>query len=108
MKGHKKLPTEILTKKLMTKKVDKKKQNLKSFKKNSPNNPERKVFFKSSEKMTEIEDNSVDLIITSPPYFNIKDYSKNGTQDLTHSSLQKRDIGNINNYQNYISSLLKV
>ena len=34
------------------------------------------VFYKSSQKMTEIPDFSVDLIITSPPYFNIKDYSK--------------------------------
>ena len=32
------------------------------------------VFYKSSQKMTEIPDFSVDLIITSPPYFNIKDY----------------------------------
>jgi len=58
--------------------------------------------------MSQIPDNTVDLIITSPPYFNIKDYSKNGTQDLTHSSLKEQDIGNINNYQNYIVSLLKV
>ena len=36
------------------------------------------VFYKSSQKMTEIPDFSVDLIITSPPYFNIKDYSKDG------------------------------
>ena len=35
-----------------------------------------KVFYKSSEKMSELPDNSVQVIVTSPPYFNIKDYSK--------------------------------
>ncbi|MFX0010971.1 MAG: DNA methyltransferase [Candidatus Hermodarchaeota archaeon] len=32
------------------------------------------VYFKSSEHMVELEDNSVQLIITSPPYGKIKDY----------------------------------
>lgn len=72
------------------------------------NNSECGVYFKSSEKMTEIENNAIDLIITSPPYFNIKNYSKNGTQDLIHSSLREQDVGNINSYPNYISSLLKI
>lgn len=44
------------------------------------------VYFKSSTKMSEIYDESIDLIVTSPPYFNIKDYSKDG--------YQKRDIQN--------------
>jgi DNA modification methylase len=35
---------------------------------------EPKVFFKSSENMEEVEDNSVQLIVTSPPYSKIKDY----------------------------------
>jgi len=33
------------------------------------------VYYKNSQRMNEVADNSVDLIITSPPYFNIKDYS---------------------------------
>lgn len=32
------------------------------------------VIFKDSRQMTEIEDNYIDLIITSPPYWNIKNY----------------------------------
>ena len=36
------------------------------------------VYFKSSENMEELEDNSVQLIITSPPYARIKDY---GTEE---------------------------
>src|SRR3989338_2167096 len=35
-----------------------------------------KVYFKDARKMTELPDNSVQLIVTSPPYFNIKDYQK--------------------------------
>lgn len=33
-----------------------------------------KIFFKSSTDMKEVPDNSVHLIVTSPPYWNIKDY----------------------------------
>lgn len=39
-----------------------------------------KVYFKDARKMTELPDNSVQLIVTSPPYFNIKDYSLDGYQ----------------------------
>lgn len=58
--------------------------------------------------MAEVENNSIDLIITSPPYFNIKDYSKDGYQTETHSKKQTHDIGAINNYKTYIKNLLKV
>jgi DNA modification methylase len=34
------------------------------------------VYFKSSESMDELDDNSIQLIITSPPYGKIKDYGK--------------------------------
>ena len=47
------------------------------------------VFYKNSIQMKEIEDNSVDLVITSPPYFNVKDYSKNGKQDIKHPKTKK-------------------
>ena len=30
-----------------------------------------KVFYKDSRKMSELPDNSVHLVVTSPPYFNI-------------------------------------
>lgn len=67
-----------------------------------------RVFYKSSTNMIEISDQSVDLIITSPPYFNIKDYSKNGYQDKNHSTKEKMDLGAINDYKIYIKYLLKV
>lgn len=40
-----------------------------------------KVFNKSCESMTELDDNSVDLIVTSPPYHNLKDYSSWNSYD---------------------------
>lgn len=67
-----------------------------------------KVFYKSSTKMDEMADGSIDLIITSPPYFNIKDYSKNGYQTSSHSNLNAKDLGAINDYKIYIKSLLRV
>jgi len=39
-----------------------------------------KVFYKDARNMEEVPDSVVDLILTSPPYFNIKDYSKDGWQ----------------------------
>ncbi len=58
--------------------------------------------------MHEALDNSVDLIITSPPYFNIKDYTKNGTQDLQHSAQHVEDLGALEKYEDYLLGLLKV
>lgn len=70
--------------------------------------PLNTVFYHSSTNMPELEDNSVDLIITSPPYFNIKDYAKNGYQDTAHSQSHKQDLGAINDYEAYINGLLSV
>ena len=64
------------------------------------------IFYKSSNSMDEVYSNSVKLIITSPPYFNIKDYSSNGTQDRQHSEINKYDIGNIASYDDYIDAML--
>ena len=67
-----------------------------------------KVIFGSSTNMSEIEDNSVDLILTSPPYFNIKDYSKDGVQKEKHSDVNSLDMGALNDYSEFIEGLLKV
>lgn len=66
------------------------------------------VFFGDSRNMDKIADNSVHLIITSPPYFNIKDYSKDGYQQTRHSAKNDRQIGDIPSYQNYLDEMLKV
>lgn len=66
------------------------------------------VFFKDSRKMRELPDSSVQLIITSPPYFNIKDYSKDGYQQNSIGSKLKGQIGDIPEYDDYIKEMLKV
>lgn len=71
-------------------------------------NPLNQVLYKSSTNMYEVLNNSVDLIITSPPYFNIKDYSKNGYQNTKHSKSNREDLGAFDNYEEYINGLLCV
>lgn len=66
------------------------------------------VYFKDARKMRELPDNSVQLIITSPPYFNIKDYSKDGYQSQVRGKRQPGQIGDIITYEKYISEMLKV
>jgi site-specific DNA-methyltransferase (cytosine-N4-specific) len=67
-----------------------------------------KVFYKDCHKMIEIPNNSIDLIITSPPYFNIKDYSKDGYQKRKISNRKKGQIGDIEEYDDYINEMLAV
>jgi len=59
-------------------------------------NHEPTVYLSSSEKMEEIEDNSIDLIITSPPYGQIKDYNS------------ANQIGFGENFTDYFSRLNQV
>ncbi len=67
-----------------------------------------KVFYKDAASMCELPGSSVQVIITSPPYFNIKDYSKDGYQNDTHSDKQKNDIGAYKSFDDYINNLLPV
>ncbi len=66
-----------------------------------------KVFYKDSRRMTELPDNSIQLIVTSPPYFNIKDYSLDGYQKNKNGEKVKGQIGDIQNYKRYIDEMLK-
>ena len=67
-----------------------------------------KVYFRNAQCMKEIAAASVDLIVTSPPYFNIKDYAKDGYQQRTHSSQEISQLGDIRDYAVFIRELLKV
>lgn len=67
-----------------------------------------KIFIGSSTNMKDVASESVDLIVTSPPYFNIKDYSKDGKQENSHSEKMKNDMGGFESYDKYINGLLKV
>ncbi|MCY3906287.1 MAG: site-specific DNA-methyltransferase [Anaerolineaceae bacterium] len=66
------------------------------------------VFYKNSQHMQEVPDCVVDLIVTSPPYFNIKDYSLDGYQNTSHSQKNEAQLGDLDNYSTFICELLKV
>ena len=67
-----------------------------------------KLFFKDARKMTELPDNSVQLVVTSPPYFNIKDYSLDGYQKDKRSKKIRGQIGDIADYKKYVNEMLQV
>ncbi len=72
------------------------------FKKNFGENYSH-VYFRSSENMKELKDKSVQLIITSPPYYNLKEYS-------TKPKKQKGQLPNSpkkskNSYNDYIDEM---
>lgn len=58
--------------------------------------------------MHDLPDGSVGLIVTSPPYFVAKDYSKDGHQSLRHSAKAKGQIGDIEDFQEFLRELLVV
>lgn len=66
------------------------------------------VFFKDARKMKELPDNSVHLIVTSPPYFNVKDYSMDGYQKVSKGKKISGQIGDIPEYDKYIKEMLVV
>ena len=57
---------------------------------------EHRIIFGDSRSLNQIEDKSVQLIITSPPYWQLKDY---GTDD---------QIGFNDSYEDYINNLILV
>lgn len=67
-----------------------------------------KVFIGDSRDMREIPNESIGLVVTSPPYFNIKDYSLDGHQIKSHSKSHSSQIGDINNFDKFIDELLIV
>jgi len=67
-----------------------------------------KVYFKDSTNMTELPDSSIHLVITSPPYFNIKDYSLDGWQNKKTGENKAGQIGDIGTFEKYLRELTKV
>lgn len=67
-----------------------------------------RVFFSDSRNMKEVPDNSISLIVTSPPYFNIKDYSKDGYQNKVIGNKIEGQIGDISDYKTYLQEMLLV
>lgn len=65
----------------------------------SINGTTQTVYVKDARDMKEIKDNSVHLMITSPPYFNIKLYSRNSIEG---------DLGNIHDLNEWFNEIGKV
>jgi len=60
------------------------------------NSPQHKIYFKSSENMSEVKNGVIKTIITSPPYWNLKNYLNEG------------QIGYKETYNKYLLRLEKV
>ncbi|NQS97104.1 MAG: site-specific DNA-methyltransferase [candidate division Zixibacteria bacterium] len=66
------------------------------------------IYYKDARNLKEVEDNSITLIITSPPYWNIKDYSMDGYQSQQKNDPVKGQIGDIKDYLKYLKALTVV
>ncbi len=62
-------------------------------------NTTQTIFCKNSQKMIDLDDNSVHLVITSPPYFNAKMYS---------DEEMNNDLGNVHNLDLWFEEIRKV
>ena len=67
-----------------------------------------KVFLADAREMREVPTGSIGLIVTSPPYFNIKDYTLDGRQSIAHSKENSSQIGDISNFDKFIDQLVLV
>ena len=67
-----------------------------------------RVFYADARRMAELPDNSVHLVVTSPPYFNIKDYALDGYQTTRAAQKLNGQIGDIADYEKYIAEMLLV
>ena len=67
-----------------------------------------KVYLTDARDMRELPDGSVGLVVTSPPYFNIKDYSLDGHQQKSHSKSHQQQIGDISDFDSFIEQLLLI
>lgn len=63
------------------------------------NNTTQKIFLGNSQNMSSLENNSVHLVVTSPPYFNAKMYSNETVEN---------DLGNVHNMDDWFSEIGKV
>ena len=66
------------------------------------------VHFGDARKMKEIPNESIQLIITSPPYYNVKNYSLDGYQKNKVNTTTRAQIGDIKDYDEYIKAMLLV
>lgn len=58
--------------------------------------------------MAEVESSSIALAVTSPPYWNIKDYSLDGYQEQSKHERMPGQIGDMEDFQEYLDALTRV
>lgn len=63
------------------------------------------VHYADARNMSSIPNTSIHLIVTSPPYFNIKNYALDGHQKNKHSKTNSAQIGDIKQFDDYIREL---
>jgi len=88
--------TEIIKYEILKSPIEKNEKAIKKPKKLKLINSEAKIVFATSEKMDKIDDNSTKLIITSPPYWDLKNYRTEG------------QIGYKEDYWEFINRLKKI
>ena len=66
---------------------------------------ENAVYLADASKLSELPDGSVALVLTSPPYFNIKDYALDGRQEVAHSRRSSGQIGDVSDFNDYLDAL---
>lgn len=66
------------------------------------------VHYQDARRMDRVPPNSVHCIVTSPPYFSVKDYALDGYQRRRHSARNKCQLGDIADFDAYIGGLLEV
>jgi DNA modification methylase len=66
------------------------------------------LYFKDARRMAEVDDESVALVVTSPPYWNIKDYSLDGNQQQKRHIRVGGQIGDVEGFEDYLEALTEV
>ena len=70
------------------------------------NRKKYKVYYKSSESMKEVEDKSVQLIFTSPPYYNLKEYK--GKPEKQKGQIPNSPSSYHQNYREYLNEMNRI
>ncbi|MBI4266854.1 MAG: site-specific DNA-methyltransferase [Chloroflexi bacterium] len=63
------------------------------------------IYFKDSRQMKEIDDQSITLVVTSPPYWNVKNYALDGYQQEERHAGIEGQIGDLQDYKQYLNAL---
>jgi DNA modification methylase len=66
------------------------------------------VYYHDASAMSEVADDSIAPVVTSPPYWNVKDYSLDGRQRQKRSAKHAAQISDVADYAEYLQALNRV